>query len=127
MNNLFETAVRRKYRFPLNGQLTVEDIWDIPLESLDRIFKTLNAQRKQVAEESLLAAKSREDEDLINKIEIVKHIVATKVAEKEARDAARARKEQKQKIMAIIDEKKDNALRSMTTEQLEALLHGMEE
>lgn len=127
MNNLFETAVRRKYRFPLNGQLTVEDIWDIPLESLDRIFKTLNAQRKQVAEESLLAAKSREDEDLINKIEIVKHIVATKVAEKEARDAARARKEQKQKIMSIIDEKKDKALRDMTTEQLEALLHGMEE
>lgn len=127
MNNLFETAVRRKYRFPLNGQLTVEDIWDIPLESLDRIFKTLNAQRKQVAEESLLAAKSREDEDLINKIEIIKHIVSSRIAEKEARDAAKARKEQKQKIMAIIDEKKDKALHDMTTEQLEALLHGMEE
>lgn len=127
MNNMFETAVRRKYRFPLNGQLTVEDLWDISLESLDKIFKTLNAQRKQIAEDSLLSVKTKEDEDLLNKIEIIKHIVSARIAEKEARDAAKARKEQKQKIMAIIDEKKDKALHDMTTEQLEALLHGMEE
>lgn len=127
MNNMFETATRRKYRFQLSGSLTVEDLWDLSLESLDKIFKSLNAQRKQTEEESLLASKTKEDEDLINKIEIVRHIVSVKLAEKEARAKAKEVKEQKQKIMAILDEKKDKALHDMTTEQLEALLKGMGE
>ena len=127
MNNMFETATRRKYRFQLSGSLTVEDLWDLSIESLDKIFKNLNAQRKQTEEESLLASKTKDDEDLINKIDIVRHIVSVKLAEKEARAKAKEIKEQKQKIMAILDEKKDKALHDMTTEQLEALLKGMGE
>ena len=124
---MFEIATRRKYRIQFNGSLTVEDLWDLSVEALDKIFKNLNAQRKQTQEESLLASKTKEDEDLMLKIEIVKYIVEVKLAEKEARAKAKERKEQRQKIMSILDEKKDKALRDMTTEQLEALLHGMEE
>lgn len=123
---MFEIATRRKYRFQLNGSLTVEDLWDLSVESLDKIFKNLNAQRKQTQEESLLASKTKEDEDLMIKIDIVKYIVEVKLAEKEARAKAKERKEQKQKILAILDEKKDKALHDMTTEQLEAMLKGLE-
>ena len=123
---MFEIATRRKYRFQFNGSLTVEDLWDLFPESLDKIFKNLNAQRKQTQEESLLASKTKEDEDLMLKIEIVKYIVEVKLAEKEARAKAKEVKEQKQKIMAILDEKKDKALHDMTTEQLEAMLKGLE-
>lgn len=122
----FEIATRRKYRFQLNGSLTTEDLWDLSLENLDKIFKGLNAQLKKSSEESLLVTRTKEDEDLLHKIEIVKHIVAVKLDEKEAAQAAKARKEQKQKIMAILDEKKDKALHDMTTEQLEAMLKGLE-
>lgn len=127
MKNLFEIATRRKYRFQLNGTLTVEDLWDLSPENLDKIFKTLNAQLKKSTEESLLATRTKEDEDLLRKIEIVKHIVTVKLSEKEAAQAAKARKEQKQKIMAILDEKKDKALHDMSAEQLEAMLRGMED
>lgn len=126
MLDMFEIATCRKYRFQFNGSLTVEDLWDLSVESLDKVFKLLNAQRKQTQEESLLASKTKEDEDLMIKIEIVKYIVEVKLAEKEARAKAKEIKEQKQKIMAILDEKKDKALHDMTTEQLEAMLKGME-
>ena len=127
MINMFEIAARRKYRFQFNGSLTVEDIWDLNPESLDKIFKSLNAQRKHTMEESLLASKSKEDEDLMIKIEIVKHIVSTKLAEREAREAGKARKEQKQKLMALIEEKQNENLKSMPLEQLEAMLKSMED
>lgn len=127
MTNMFEIATRRKYRFQLSGTLTVEDLWDLSPESLDKIFKTLNSQLKKSEEESLLASRTKEDEDLLRKIEIVKHIVSVKLSEKEAAKAAKERREQKQKIMAILDEKKDQALHNMTAEQLEAMLKGMED
>lgn len=126
MMSLFELASRRKYRFQLNGSLTVEDLWDLTPENLDKIFKSLNAQLKRTQEESLLAVRTAEDADLLHKVEIVKHIVAVKLEEKEAALAAKVRKEQRQKIMAILDEKKDKALHDMSTEQLEAMLKGME-
>lgn len=127
MKNLFEIATRRKYRFQLSGSLTVEDLWDLFPESLDKIYKSLKAQLDVEQEESLLATKSKKDDDLINKIEIVKYIFSVKAQEKEERAAAKARKEQKQKILSILEEKRDKALHDMTPEQLEAMLKGMEE
>ena len=123
---MFEIATRRKYRFQLNGSLTTEDLWDLSLENLDKIFKGLNAQLKKSSEESLLVTRTKEDEDLLHKVEIVKHIVAVKLDEKEAAQAAKARKEQKQKIMALIEEKQTENLKSMPLEQLEAMLKGLE-
>ena len=127
MKNLFEIASRRKYRFQLAGSLTVEDLWDLSPESLDKIFKNLNASVVKENEESLLTGKSNENDDLDNKIAIVRHIFTVKNDEKIARQEAKVRKEQKQKIMAILDEKKDAALHNMTAEQLEAMLKGMED
>lgn len=126
MMSIFEVATRRKYRFQLNGSLTTEDLWDLSPENLDKIFKGLNAQLKKSSEESLLATRTKEDEDLLHKIEIVKYIVAVKLAEKEAAQAAKARKEHKQKLMALIEEKQTENLKNMPLEQLEAMLKGME-
>ena len=58
MSNMFEKAVKGKYRFPYKGQIAVEDLYDLPLGSLDTVFKTLNAEVKKTDEESLLQTKS---------------------------------------------------------------------
>ena len=71
--------------------------------------------------------KTKENEDLVYKIEIVRYIYETKKAEKEARDQEKVRKEQKQKILALIDEKKNEDMKNLSLEQLEALLKGMVE
>lgn len=120
--NIFEMAARLKLRFPYKGQATVEDLFDLKVEELDKVFKALNKEKKQSEEESLLATKSNEDIILDAKIEIVKYIVSMKQEQKEALARAKEDKERKQKIMAIIDEKKDAALKNMSIEELEKLL-----
>ena len=119
---MFETATRNKYRFPFRGQVSVEDLWDLSLTSLDSVFKALNAQKKQASEESLLSERSAADAELETKIAIVRHIVAVKLAEREAAQTAKAKKERNQRIMEIIAAKQDEALQGKTIEELQAML-----
>lgn len=122
---MFESAVRNKYRFPFRGLISVEDLWDLSVQNLDEIFKTLNSQMKVVKEESLLTTKSAADAELEAKIQIVKHIVAVKLAEVAKAKEAKELKEKKQKIMAILADKQDEELHSKSAAELQAMLEAM--
>ena len=116
--NLFEIATRNRYRFNYKGVMTVEDLWNLRVEDLDAIFKALNRQKKTADEDSLLATKSAEDQDLANKIDIVKYIVSVKLAEAADRVSAAEKKAQRDKILEIVAKKKDKALEDMGIEDL---------
>ena len=120
--NLFEIATRNRYRFTYKGVMTVEDLWDLSVDALDAIFKTLNRQKKTADEDSLLAVKSAEDTELANKIELVKYIVSITLAEADERVNAAEKKAQRDKILAIMAKKQDAALEGMDMKQLEAEL-----
>ena len=124
--NIFEIATKTKIRFPFKGLINTEDLWELSVENLDSIFKTLNSQLKQVKEESLLNTKTKEDKELDVKIEIVKYIVSTKLAEKEAQSKAKAQKEQKQKIQEILFAKQNQELENKSVEELQAMLGQLE-
>lgn len=119
---LFIKATREKMRFPYKGLATVEDLWDLPVTELDKIYKSLKKQEKTANEESLLEVKSSEDEELTAQIEIVKYIVGVNLEEKKAAEMAKERKEQKQKIMSILASKQDEALQGKSIEELEKML-----
>nr|DAK01333.1 MAG TPA: Tex-like protein N-terminal domain [Caudoviricetes sp.] len=116
--NLFEIATRYRYRFNYKGVMTVEDLWSLRVEDLDAIFKMLNRQKKTADEDSLLATKSAEDQDLANKIDIVRYIVSVKLAEAAERVSAAEKKAQRDKIMEIVAKKKDKALEDMGIDDL---------
>lgn len=126
MSDMFEKAVKGKYRFPYKGQIAVEDLYDLPLGSLDTVFKTLNAEVKKTDEKSLLQTKSEEDDILATKIEIVKYIFNEKLEEKKNRQEAAERKEKKQKIMQIIATKQDEALQNASVEDLQKMLDELD-
>lgn len=119
---MFIKASREKMRFPYKGLATVEDLWELSVTELDKIYKSLNAKTKQAQEESLLEVKTSEDETLTAQIEIIKHIVSVKLEEKKAAKMAKERKEQKQKIMSILASKQDEALQGKSIEELEKML-----
>ena len=114
----FEIATRNRYRFNYKGVMTVEDLWSLRVEDLDAIFKMLNRQKKTADEDSLLATKSAEDQDLANKIDIVRYIVSVKLAEAAERVSAAEKKAQRDKIMEIVAKKKDKALEDMGIDDL---------
>lgn len=125
--NIFEYATRNKVRFSYRGIISVEDLWDLSVIELDKIYKELNKKVKQSQEESLLSIKSEVDEELEVQIAIVKHIVAVKLAEQSAREKAAAKKEQRQKIMSIMAKKQDESLENASMEDLQKMLDALDE
>ena len=123
--NLFELATRCKYRFPYRGQITIEDLWDLRLADLDSVFKTLNAEAKKVSEESLLKLKTKEDEELSDKIAIVRYIVSVKLEEQKIREHEKANKERKQKLLAIKARREEAALENISDEQLNEMINEL--
>ena len=125
--NIFEYATRNKVRFSYRGLISVEDLWDLSVNELDKIYKELNRLAKQSQEESLLAVKSDVEEGLEVRISIVKHIVYVKLADIAAIEKASAKKEQKQKIMAIMAKKQDESLENASMEDLQKMLDTLDE
>jgi hypothetical protein len=119
---MFEKALRLKLRFEFRGLCTIEDLWNLRLEDLDTLFKKLNAQAKILQDESLLSSKSEESEILSLKIDIIKHIVAVRLKEREEREAAAERQSKRDKILHVISEKQDEDLRNMSIEELKEML-----
>ena len=127
---MFEKASRLKFRFITSqGALTVEDLWDLPLTSetgranLDDIAKAINRQLKAGAEaESFVSQPKEEDDSVKVMFEIVKHIIAVKLADNEARKKLRENKLKKQQILSIIARKQDAALEGAPLEELQKMV-----
>lgn len=126
-NEMFVTATRNKFRFPFRGQISVEDLWDLPVENLDSVYKTLNSQVKKAKEESLLNTKSREDEIIEMQIEIVKYIVSVKQDEAAKKVAAKEKKARKQRILEVLAAKEDADLQNKSPEELQAMLSELDD
>lgn len=126
-NELFINATRNNYQFPFRGMINVIDLWDLSLTNLDLVFKTLNAEVKKSEEESLLNTKSKEDEEISNKIEIVKYIVSVKLDEKKKRENAKKNAEMRQRLLEIKAKRQDAALENMSDEDLDKALAELSE
>lgn len=124
---MFEVATRNKLRFPFRGLISIEDLWDLSVQNLDSVFKTLNSQVKQAKEESLLQTRTSEDETLELQIEIIKYIVSVKVKEAADRLKSKANREEKQKLYAILAQKQEAELQGKTAEEIQAMINALEE
>lgn len=121
-NKMFEIAVRNKFRFPFRGAISTEDLWDLSVQQLDEIFKTLKSQEKKAQEESLLNVRTPEDTVLETKIEIIRYIVGVKLEEANQAQRAKETRDKREKILAVLAEKQDADLRNKSPEELKAML-----
>lgn len=124
--NLFEIATRSKYRFATNkGSLSVEDLWDLPSTQLDAIYRAMTKELREQGGESLMQ-KDNDNTVLTNKIEIIKHIFLVKQEEIAARKAAEENRNKRQRIMEILEQKRDASLQNMSEEDLQKMLNGLQ-
>lgn len=130
--NIFEQATRRAIRFEsAKGDLSVEQLWDLPLQSrnqfdLDTVAKTVNRQLNAVTEESFVSVRENPAKETLSlKLEIVKHIISVKLQEaEEARNKANKASE-KEKLLRLLDEKQNEALRALTPEEIQERLKAL--
>lgn len=123
--DLFERAVREKTRFNFKGSISAEDLWDLPLESLDSIWCSLEAELEKLPKKSLLQTSTKQCDEIEFKQEIVKHIVETKKAEAEAKSQAREMSAKKQMLLGIIEAKKNEDLKNKSVNELMKLIEEM--
>lgn len=124
--NIFEVALRGRYRFDFKGVINTEDLWVLSTKDLDTIFKGLNAQLKQVKEESLLKLRTTQDKEIETKVEIIKYIVQVKLEEEQLKVNLKEQKIKKQKIMELLSAKQDNALQNKSEEELQKMLDELD-
>lgn len=121
----FEKATRQKLRFATNkGNISTEDLWDLPLVPLDAIAQSLHKQVNEGSSVSFIDAPNTSQEFRLNKLkfEVVKRVIEVRLADKERAEKAAATKAQKQRIMELIDKKKDEGLAEKSVEELQAML-----
>ena len=133
---MFEKAARLQVRFDsVQGPLTVEDLFTLPLTSQSRGRACLNdiglALKKKIKDTgdsvSLVDDTVKVDEKLVLMFDIVIYIISVL---KEERDIARAkakRKEQKQELYALLAEAEKAEMKGKSKDELLALIAGLED
>lgn len=123
---MFEKASRQKLRFNFKGNITAEDLWDLSVNELDTIYKSLSKIKKDSNEDSLLqSTKSSTLNDL--RMDIVKHVFAIKMEEKENREKKAERLVKKRRLQSILAEKQDQDLKGKSVEELSKLIDELED
>lgn len=127
-NDLFVAASRRKLRIvSARGELTVEQLWDLNLKSLDAIAIHLDAQT--ATRKSFLENPDRA-EDLAAKdnqlaLGIVTFVIGAKQDENKAAAVARTMAGRRALLERLLDKKEIDRLENMTEEQIQAELAAM--
>jgi hypothetical protein len=120
--NIFEQASRLKLRFETTkGLLSVEDLWQLSLQSLDTIAKAVNRKLKEVAEESFIPAPIRTNSasaELQLKLDLLKHVITTLDAETKAKLARSKRQADLAQLRQLAAAKTNEALASQSLEDI---------
>lgn len=129
---LLRNALKNHYRYPSPvGDLTTEDLFDLPLTSrtnracLDDTAKQINRELKDSEQESFVEPAVSGTSELAEKLEIVKSVIALRIEEREAAKDAVAKKEKRERIMAIIANKEDQNLQEKGLGELKSLLDDL--
>jgi len=127
IESMFEKAARQKVRIPCEkGWLYVEDLFDLSLESLNNIYKILNAQLKSTKEDSLLDVKDASTSKLELQVDLIKYVASIKKAERTAQlEAIEKRRELEVLMMALADKKVD-AIKNMSEEDIKKRIEQLQ-
>lgn len=123
---MFEKASRLKLRFSTTkGYMSVEDLWDLSLANLNAMAKALNKAIKAEEEEDFLKAAKATSTELKLSFDIVLHVLNTKKAEQDAREAAADNAAKKAKLLEILEKKQDASLEGMSEDELKAQIAAL--
>lgn len=131
--NTFEYVTRNKLRFPsTKGELTVEQLWDVPLRSrddfnLNTIAKAANKAWKDISEESFVETKKTVAHERLEMVfEVVKYIIDVKLAEEKAAEKKAENAKEKARLLEILAEKQDGKLSALSETELKKRIAALE-
>lgn len=130
-NNIYKEASKRKLRFTTGkgGQLSVEDLWDLSLKSLDEIAVALDSKtatsRKSFLENPDPKVSKAQSEDKL-RLEILLSVIKDKQDENAAKRRILEKKAAKELLSNLMEEKKIESLKGMSIAELEARIAALD-
>lgn len=126
--NIYKQATRLQLRFSSElGELSVYDLWDLPLTSKRSISLNSLAQgihrQKETELKNFVDDQSEESSLLELKLNLVKDIIETKKAENKAKET---RKEISQ-LETLLKQKRQDKIKEMSEDDLSAKIKEMRE
>lgn len=121
----FQKASRLKLRFETsNGVISIEQLWDLKYSTLCDLEERLQLELAKFGETTRRKTTTRNKEkELVQlRYDIVNYILDVIDTEREEANAKLDAKEHNQKILELINDKKNESLKGKTIEELEAML-----
>ncbi len=132
--NIFEYASRNKLRFvSTRGELTTEQLWDVPLRSkddfnLNAVAKVANEAVKAANEENFIeVARTAAHTNAEIVLGVVKCVIEAKLADETAAKARAGNRLKKERLLAVLAEKQDGKLSELSERELKKQIAELEE
>lgn len=132
--NIFEIAAKKKVRIAtVRGLIMVEDLWDLPLSSrdgfdLDTIAQKTDEAFNKATTKSFVAAKNTALEvELTLKLNIIEHVIADKLEEKETRRVKAEKRVERDRLINILSSKEDEAMKEMSVKDIQKRLAELDD
>ena len=123
---MFENALKKGFRYPsTKGLITTEDLFCLSLGDLNEIAKKINKRIKTSDEESFIPGPNFETSNDSKLLDVVKHIINTKLVEQNNSVLEKEKADKKQKLMALISKKNEESLEGMSKEELQKMLEEL--
>lgn len=130
--NLFEFASRHKIRFTSKrGALSVEQLWDVPLRSLDGFdLDAVAAEASRVVRDLadgsfVKPGRTPAQEKAEVALEVVKHIIQVKLDAEEEEAEKAANREERANLLRILAEKQGEKLSDLTERELQSRIDSL--
>lgn len=130
-NSIYKRASKKRLRFAApKGNLSVEQLWTLKIEDLDAMAVTLKRKIDTVETDSFLKPKT--NTELTNeqlRLDIMKDIIETRMADKEKAEKAKDTKDQRERARQMVAELNEaetkKVLEKMTPDQRAKYLEEM--
>lgn len=130
--DIFKQATKLKLRFSsVRGDLTVEDLWDLPLTSksnlsLDGVGKPIQKALRESDEDSLVDVPTTSKNELNSlRLAVIKEIISVKQEENLIKQNQAAIESQKALLKQALASKKVDEINSLSVEEIEKRLASM--
>ena len=124
--DIFKQATKLKLRFSsVRGDLTIEDLWDLPLTSksnlsLDGVGKPIQKALRESDEDSLVDVPTTSKNELNSlRLAIIKEIISVKQEENLIKQNQAAIESQKALLKQALASKKVDEINSLSVEEIE--------
>ena len=127
-NTQFITATRKKLRFETaRGGLNTEDLWDLSLDSLDKIAVDLDEKVQKAGRKSFIGKRNPSATVDVLKLDVVKTIIEIKIDDDDKKKTRAAAAGQRAFLNDLLIQKQTDALKTLSVEEIQKQIASLGE